>query len=212
MVWSRGLQGQELGNGGRQVCGPDTAVAKPKPATRDRNVREAKTEGTTSERRRRKPPRQGFEDRDRRVREAKKETVAAGFWTRTDKAPPTDIEADMKRSGQTTNSRSRKKKGRPDPLQEIPGVGPALSEDLRDLGFREVTDLKGQDPELMFARLNHLRGSGQDRCVLYVFRCAVYFASTERPEADLLKWWFWKDSSIRERDQREPECPIPEIR
>jgi hypothetical protein len=84
---------------------------------------------------------------------------------------------------------------RPDPLQAIPGVGPSIAEDLRALGIRTVTQLKGKDPENLYQRLITLRGMHQDRCVLYVFRCAVYFASTPRPKPHLLKWWNWKDRS-----------------
>lgn len=80
-----------------------------------------------------------------------------------------------------------------DELQTIPGIGPAMAIDLRDLGIRRVTDLKGRDPERMYQRLIALRGAHQDRCVLYVFRCAVYFASTRSPRRDLLDWWRWKD-------------------
>jgi hypothetical protein len=32
-----------------------------------------------------------------------------------------------------------------------------------------------------------------DRCLLYVFRCAVYFAEHTRHDPELLKWWNWKD-------------------
>ncbi|WP_394701143.1 helix-hairpin-helix domain-containing protein [uncultured Methanolobus sp.] len=32
-----------------------------------------------------------------------------------------------------------------------------------------------------------------DRCMLYVFREAVYFASNEEHDPELLKWWNWKD-------------------
>ena len=34
----------------------------------------------------------------------------------------------------------------------------------------------------------------QDRCVLYVFQCAVYFAETREAEREpeKLKWWSWK--------------------
>jgi hypothetical protein len=38
-----------------------------------------------------------------------------------------------------------------------------------------------------------LRGVQQDRCLLYVFRCAVYFATEAKPRAALLKWWVWKE-------------------
>jgi hypothetical protein len=81
----------------------------------------------------------------------------------------------------------------PDDLQTIPGVGPSLAQDLRERGISQVADLCGQDPEQLYARLIAQRGVHQDRCVLYVFRCAVYFAETPRPEPERLKWWHWKD-------------------
>ena len=79
-----------------------------------------------------------------------------------------------------------------DELQTIPGIGPNMAQDLRDLGYFKVEDLVGQDPELMFKRLRLMHGSNIDRCVLYVFRCAVYYATEERHEPELLKWWAWR--------------------
>jgi hypothetical protein len=38
-------------------------------------------------------------------------------------------------------------------------------------------------------------GQHVDRCVLYVFRCAVYFASESKHDPELLKWWNWKDGT-----------------
>jgi hypothetical protein len=88
----------------------------------------------------------------------------------------------------------RRQPARPtDELQLIPGVGPSIAVDLRELGIRRVADLRGRDPERMYRRLIALRGEHQDRCLLYVFRCAVYFASTPRPRRELLDWWRWKD-------------------
>ena len=78
-------------------------------------------------------------------------------------------------------------------LQKIPGIGKSLSKDLVDLGYRKVNELKGEVPEAMYQDLMDLRGGHIDRCVLYVFRCAVYYASNAKHEADLLKWWNWKD-------------------
>ena len=78
-------------------------------------------------------------------------------------------------------------------LQVIPGVGKSIAVDLYDLGISEVDDLKGQDPEQMYQRSNIMRGVVQDRCLLYVFRCAVYYASHTRHDPKRLKWWNWKD-------------------
>lgn len=81
-----------------------------------------------------------------------------------------------------------------DDLQNIPGIGPRMAQDLRDLGFRSVGDLSDQDPERMYDDLCALRGTHIDRCVLYVFRCAVYYANNEQHDPTLLKWWHWKDA------------------
>ncbi len=78
-------------------------------------------------------------------------------------------------------------------LQVIPGVGPATAADLYNLGYRLPGELAGNDPELMYARSCALAGTKLDRCVLYVYRCAVYFAETKNPDPEKLKWWNWKD-------------------
>lgn len=79
-------------------------------------------------------------------------------------------------------------------LQRIPGVGPAIAEDLYGLGIRSVAALRDQDPEALYARLCAQLGQPVDRCMLYVFRCAVYFASHRQHDPQKLKWWYWKDS------------------
>ena len=84
-----------------------------------------------------------------------------------------------------------------DELQTIPSIGPSLAADLRDLGIRRVADLRRRDPERLYTRLNELRGQRQDPCVLYTFRCAVYYARTARPKPELLKWWHWKDRRLQ---------------
>jgi len=89
-----------------------------------------------------------------------------------------------------------KRRASPDPLQAIPGVGPSVARDLRQLGVRRVADLRQRDPERLYDRLNEMRGVRQDPCVLYTFRCAVYFASTARPDPRRLKWWWWKDRRV----------------
>ena len=77
-------------------------------------------------------------------------------------------------------------------LQEIPGVGPSLASDLLNLGIQSVSELLGRDPQKLYDQLCRQQGQ-QDRCVLYVFRCAVYYASTDPHDPELLKWWNWKD-------------------
>lgn len=81
-------------------------------------------------------------------------------------------------------------------LRSIPGVGPAIEAALMSLGIRSVDELADQDPEQLYRQLCTGRGEPVDRCVLYVFRCAVYFSREERHDAELLKWWNWKDRPI----------------
>jgi hypothetical protein len=84
-------------------------------------------------------------------------------------------------------------------LMTIPGVGKSIAGDLHRIGIRSVNDLKGRMPEELYDQSNALAGKTQDRCLLYVFRCAVYFADTkaERRNPEKLKWWNWKDKNRR---------------
>ena len=78
-------------------------------------------------------------------------------------------------------------------LRRIPGVGPAVAGDLWRLGIRRVADLRGRDPQALDDALCAEQGVHVDRCMLYTFRCAVYFATEERHDPELLRWWSWKD-------------------
>ena len=80
-------------------------------------------------------------------------------------------------------------------LSRIPGVGPSIASDLYLLGIRQVAGLRGRNPESLYRQLCVQVGQHVDRCVLYVFRCAVYFASETDYDPEMLKWWNWKDES-----------------
>lgn len=89
-----------------------------------------------------------------------------------------------------------------DDLQQIPGIGPSLAKDLRLLGIHEMAELKGKKPQEMYDHLCRLTHSRQDPCVLYTFRCAVYFASTPNPEPKKTKWWYWKHDSLNKAQNK----------
>lgn len=80
-------------------------------------------------------------------------------------------------------------------LMLIPGVGKSIARDLVNIGIFSIVDLIGKDPDQLYRSSNRFAGCVQDRCLLYVFKCAVYFAETPKAmrEADKLKWWNWKD-------------------
>lgn len=79
-------------------------------------------------------------------------------------------------------------------LRQIPGVGKSIAYDLWNIGIKDIASLKGKDPQVLYDMSNHHAGVIQDRCLLYVFRCAVYFAETPAAKQDpeKLKWWNWK--------------------
>jgi len=85
-------------------------------------------------------------------------------------------------------------------LTTIPYVGKNTKEDLLLLGITCVEDLVGKDPEELFF-LDCLRKKRQeDRCQLYVFRMAVYYAEHENREEEKLKWWYWKDKVYQKEE------------
>lgn len=80
-------------------------------------------------------------------------------------------------------------------LTVIPGIGPNVAKDLWSLGIKTPDDLKEKDPEGLYEELNNKLGYRTDPCVLYTFRCAVYYASNTKHDTELLKWWNWKDKT-----------------
>lgn len=78
-------------------------------------------------------------------------------------------------------------------LKTIPGVGKAIAEDLWSLGIHRVRDLAGRDPQVLYDELRINAGGKLDRCMLYVMRCAVYYAGNAMHDPEKLKWWNWKD-------------------
>ena len=81
-------------------------------------------------------------------------------------------------------------------LQQIPGVGKSIEEDLHGIGIFKVADLAGGDPETLYTAMCKKQGIKIDRCMLYVLRCAVYYASYKSHDPEKLKWWNWKEGSI----------------
>ncbi len=78
-------------------------------------------------------------------------------------------------------------------LRHIPGVGKSIAEDLYNLEVYAIADLNGMDPEMMYAKTCAIQGMRLDPCLLYTFRCVVYYASHKKHDPELLKWWNWKN-------------------
>ena len=83
-------------------------------------------------------------------------------------------------------------------LQTIPSVGKSISRDLWNLGIRSIEDLKEKNPQKLYEKSNKLAGVKQDPCLLYTFRCAVYFATEKKLKKEKLNWWYWKNKTYNE--------------
>lgn len=84
-------------------------------------------------------------------------------------------------------------------LKIIPGIGKRIEQHLMNIGIHTVQDLRGRDPEELYLQDCLFKGFQEDRCILYVFRLAVYYAEHTVHEPEKLKWWYWKERSYPER-------------
>ena len=55
-----------------------------------------------------------------------------------------------------------------------------------------------KNPEELYAKDCLFKGREEDKCQLYVFRLAVYFAENAQHDPEKLKWWYWKDKKYPE--------------
>lgn len=84
-------------------------------------------------------------------------------------------------------------------LLNIPNVGKRTKESLMNIGITCVEDLAGKNPEDLYVRDCLAKGFQVDRCQLYLFRMAVYYAENTEREDEKLKWWYWKDREYPEK-------------
>lgn len=85
-------------------------------------------------------------------------------------------------------------------FQKIPCVGDKTEEYLLALGYKSIADLKGESPEKIYERDCNRQGFLIDRCQLYVYRLAVYYAENTVYDPEKLKWWYWKDKGGKENE------------
>ncbi|MEN6349968.1 MAG: helix-hairpin-helix domain-containing protein [Syntrophomonas sp.] len=79
-------------------------------------------------------------------------------------------------------------------LTKIPGIGKNMAEHLIKAGYPTIDTLKGQNPDDIYAKDCRAQGCTVDRCALYCYRLAVYYADNDGvlPEGKK-NWWDWKD-------------------
>jgi len=76
-------------------------------------------------------------------------------------------------------------------FMHIPHLNIETARDLLDLGFREIYELSGRSPEVLFESLKKNKtDTPKDR--LYFIRMAVYYAETDDPEPSKLSPHAWK--------------------
>lgn len=84
-------------------------------------------------------------------------------------------------------------------LITIPGIGKKTKQSLMNIGITCVEDLKGQKPEALYEKDCLMKGFQVDKCQLYLFRMAIYYAEHTTYQKEKLKWWYWKDKEYPEK-------------
>lgn len=85
-------------------------------------------------------------------------------------------------------------------LLTIPYVGKETKKSLKKMGITCVEDLVGKDPEQLYLLECEIENCHIDRCQLYMFRMAVYYAEHTTWDEDKLKWWYWKDKEYHNKN------------
>lgn len=86
-------------------------------------------------------------------------------------------------------------------LTTIPNVGPRTKQALKNIGITCVEDLIGKNPEDLYLKDSIKKGFEEDKCELYLFRMAIYYAEHKSHEKEKLKWWYWKDHEYPEKSE-----------
>lgn len=85
-------------------------------------------------------------------------------------------------------------------LEDLISVGPAMLQDFKLLGIRNVEQLGRQEPGKLYQRLCRITGQRQDICCLDVFHAAVAQARNPLLPAEQCQWWYW--SRRRKSDEK----------
>jgi len=86
-------------------------------------------------------------------------------------------------------------------LITIPNIGIKTKQALINIGITCVEDLIGKDPEDLYLMDCLFKKRQEDKCQLYLFRMAVYYAENKEHNPEKLKWWYWKDKEYCKDDK-----------
>jgi hypothetical protein len=70
-------------------------------------------------------------------------------------------------------------------LEQLPNIGPAIAADLRLIGVKHPSELKGADALSLYRKLCEVTGKRHDPCVLDTFMAATDFMGGAEPRP----WW-----------------------
>lgn len=84
-------------------------------------------------------------------------------------------------------------------LTTIPYIGEKTKKSLLNIGITCVEDLKGKNAEDLYRKDCKIKGYEEDKCQLYLFRMAVYYAEHTVHEKEKIKWWYWKSKEYPEK-------------
>lgn len=93
-------------------------------------------------------------------------------------------------------------------LKTISGIGDDMKRHLLDIGIKTVEDLVGKNPEELYLKDMAFRGRPTDKCVLYVFWLAVYYAENEIRDPDKLKGRCRKDKECGALQSKRRKRPV----
>lgn len=77
----------------------------------------------------------------------------------------------------------------PETLEQLPGIGKRLMEDLRALGILTPTMLSKFEPLVVYRRIENLSTYQHDPCIFYTLLSFDHFFKTGEAKA----WWFFAD-------------------
>lgn len=70
-------------------------------------------------------------------------------------------------------------------LEQIPNVGKAVAQDLRNIGITRPDQLKGKDGLKLYHKLNKVTGVRHDPCMADTLMATVDFMNGGKPKS----WW-----------------------
>ncbi|PID28397.1 MAG: mitomycin resistance protein [Candidatus Cloacimonadota bacterium] len=94
-----------------------------------------------------------------------------------------------------------KNKGAVSVLEDLPNVGKAIADRLRQIDIDHPRKLSGKDPFNMYDELCKATGQRHDPCVIDVFMSAVYFMETGK----VLPWHKFTEERKNILKKRETE-------